>query len=61
MECKYIRMFSFFIPHGEEPLRYRDEVIRRWKSFIKAAEGSGVVLLHENESGIYGDIPEKDV
>ncbi|KRG10858.1 xylose isomerase [Virgibacillus soli] len=59
MECKYIRMFSFFIPHGEEPLHYRDEVIRRWKSFIKAAEGSGVVLLHENESGIYGDIPER--
>jgi sugar phosphate isomerase/epimerase len=59
MECKYIRMFSFFIPKGEDPLNYRDEVIKRWRSFIKAAEGSGVVLLHENESGIYGDTPER--
>jgi len=59
MECKYIRMFSFFIPKGEDPVNYRDEVIKRWKSFIKTAEGRGVVLLHENESGIYGDTPER--
>lgn len=59
MECKYIRMFSFFIPKGEAPDKYRDEVINRWKSFIHVAEGSGIVLLHENESGIYGDTPER--
>ena len=59
MECKYIRMFSFFIPKGEDPDKYRDDVIDRWKSFIRVAEGSGVVLLHENESGIYGDTPER--
>jgi sugar phosphate isomerase/epimerase len=59
MECKYIRMFSFFMPKGEDPSNYRDEVIHRWRSFVKAAEGSGVVLLHENESGIYGDTPER--
>ncbi|SDZ33669.1 Sugar phosphate isomerase/epimerase [Evansella caseinilytica] len=58
MECQYIRMFSFFIPEGEEPAKYRDEVINRWKEFIKAAEGKGVTLLHENEKGIYGDTPE---
>jgi sugar phosphate isomerase/epimerase len=59
MDCKYIRMFSFFMPKGEDPSNYRDEVINRWRSFIKGAEGSGVVLLHENESGIYGDTPER--
>jgi len=59
MECKYIRMFSFFMPKGEDPSNYREEVIKRWRSFIEAAKGSGVVLLHENESGIYGDTPER--
>ncbi|WP_078433175.1 sugar phosphate isomerase/epimerase family protein [Metabacillus halosaccharovorans] len=59
MECKYIRMFSFFIPKGDAPGDYRDEVMKRWKSFIETAEGSGVILLHENESGIYGDTPER--
>ncbi|HLR68113.1 MAG TPA: sugar phosphate isomerase/epimerase family protein [Virgibacillus sp.] len=59
MECKYIRMFSFFIPKGENPDKYKDEVINRWKRFAHVAEGSGVVLLHENESGIYGDSPER--
>ncbi len=55
----YIRMFSFYIPKGEEPEKYRDEVLRRWREFIKAAEGSGLILLHENEKDIYGDTPER--
>jgi sugar phosphate isomerase/epimerase len=59
METQYIRMFSFFIPKGEGPLRYRDEVMNRWHKFIKAAEGTGLVLLHENEKDIYGDTPER--
>jgi sugar phosphate isomerase/epimerase len=59
LETKYIRMFSFFIPKGENPQNYRDEVMRRWREFIKAAEGSGLILLHENEKDIYGDTPER--
>lgn len=59
METKYIRMFSFYIPDGEDPSKYRDEVMNRWRQFIKAAEGTGLVLLHENEKGIYGDTPER--
>lgn len=59
METKYIRMFSFFIPEGEDPAKYRDEVMYRWKQFIKVAEGSGVILLHENEKDIYGDTAER--
>lgn len=58
-ETKYIRMFSFFIPAGEDPYSYREEVMNRWMKFIKAAEGSGIMLLHENEKDIYGDIPER--
>ncbi len=59
LETKYIRMFSFFIPNEENPCLYRDEVMKRWSQFIKAAEGTGLTLLHENEKGIYGDTPER--
>ncbi|MDF2537631.1 MAG: xylose isomerase [Herbinix sp.] len=54
-ESNYIRMFSFFIPKGEAPKKYRDEVLKRWSSFLQEAKGSGVTLLHENEKDIYGD------
>lgn len=59
METKYIRMFSFFMPKDSDPAQWRDEVITRWNGFIEAAKGRGITLLHENEKGIYGDIPER--
>jgi len=59
LDTKYIRMFSFFMPEGEKAENYRDEVLRRWQLFIRAAEGSGLILLHENEKEIYGDTPER--
>lgn len=59
LDTKYIRMFSFFIPEGEDPAKYRDEVMRRWREFIKVGAGSGLILLHENEKEIYGDTPER--
>lgn len=59
METKYIRMFSFFIPEKDDPYVYRDEVMERWSRFIEAAQGSGLILLHENEKEIYGDTPER--
>jgi sugar phosphate isomerase/epimerase len=59
MESRYIRMFSFFLPDGEDPSIYRDEVMGRWQRFIEAARGAGIVLLHENEKDLYGDTPER--
>lgn len=53
---KYIRIFSFFIPKGEKPEDYRDEVMYRMKKMTELAEKEGVILLHENEKDIYGDI-----
>jgi len=53
---KYIRIFSFYIPEGEKPKAYTDAVIERMKAMTKLAEEEGVILLHENEKGIYGDI-----
>jgi len=50
-----MRMFSFYIPKGEAPATYRDEVMERLARMVEAAKGSGVKLCHENEKGIYGD------
>ena len=50
-----IRMFSFYIPRGEEPEKYRSEVLDRLHEMARAAEGTGVTLCHENEKGIYGE------
>ncbi len=60
-ETSYIRMFSFFIPEGEDPARHRDEVMRRLQALCAAARQhrSDILLLHENESDIYGDNPER--
>ncbi len=55
-ETDYIRVFSFYIPQGEDPAAYKDEVIRRMKAMTALAEKEGVILLHENEKKIYGDI-----
>lgn len=51
----YIRVFSFYIPNDANPEDYKDEVIARMKTMVKIAEENGVVLLHENEKGIYGN------
>lgn len=53
---KYIRMFSFFIPNGQEVYRYKDEVWRRMDEMVNYAAKTNCVLLHENEKDIYGDI-----
>lgn len=59
--AKYIRMFSFFIPEGEDAGQYRDEVLRRTREMVALAEAGGVTLLHENEKGVYGDTPQRVV
>ncbi|MEG1426100.1 MAG: TIM barrel protein, partial [Oscillospiraceae bacterium] len=51
----YIRMFSFFIPTGENPEKYKGEVMNRLRQMRDYAAEKGIVLLHENEKEIYGD------
>lgn len=53
--AKKMRMFSFYVPQ-ENPEQYSDEVMSRLEQFLTAAKNSGVLLCHENEKGIYGDI-----
>ena len=53
-----IRLFSFFTS-AENRGSYKDKVIERLGAFCEIAKGSGITLCHENEKGIYGDIPER--
>ena len=55
----YIRIFSFFLRPGADPAAHRDEVLERMRALTAVAEEAGVVLLHENEKEIYGDVPER--
>jgi sugar phosphate isomerase/epimerase len=59
LEAPYIRVFSFFIPEGTDPDSRRDEVLTRMSALAEAAADSDVILAHENEKEIYGDIPRR--
>ena len=51
----YLRMFSFYIPQGRAPEDFREEVLDRVGRMAEEAAAWDSVLLHENETGIYGD------
>lgn len=53
-----IRLFSFFTPQ-ENRGDYKNQVIERLAEFLELAKNSKITLCHENEKGIYGDIPER--
>ncbi|MFT4122428.1 MAG: sugar phosphate isomerase/epimerase family protein [Microbacteriaceae bacterium] len=55
----FVRMFSFFPDAGRSQAQIRDDVLHRLSLLARDAEAAGVVLLHENEKRIYGDIPER--
>ena len=52
-----VRVFSFYLPPGEPPERYRSQVIDQMGTLARVAEECGVLLAHENEKEIYGDLP----
>jgi sugar phosphate isomerase/epimerase len=56
-EAPFIRLFSFYPNvNGENILPYRDEVIRRMKAMAEYVKDKPVVLAHENERDIYGEM-----
>ncbi len=61
VDCKYIRMFSFHIKKEENYDDYKDQVIAKVKEFVAIAEKHNIILLHENEKDIYGDIARRCV
>ena len=57
---KYIRMFSFYHEGGDEwTAAEREEVLNRLRQMISYAKEQDVILLHENEKGIYGDTADR--
>ncbi|GAB3803308.1 hypothetical protein GCM10028798_21930 [Humibacter antri] len=57
--ARYVRIFSFYRGEGIPAEAIRDDVIVRIRALADLAEREGVVLLHENEKEIYGDVPER--
>lgn len=58
LDTKYIRMFSFFVDEKEADQK-TDEVIEKLSKMVAYAEKHDVILLHENEKGIYGNIARR--
>jgi sugar phosphate isomerase/epimerase len=58
-EAPYVRIFSFFLRPGADPAAHRDEVIDRMRALARVAEDADLILLHENEKEIYGDVPDR--
>lgn len=59
MDTPNIRMFSFYGPGGQEDFgAYRGKVMEQLGQFVDYAAAHGIVLLHENEKGIYGEMAE---
>lgn len=57
--AKYIRIFSFYYGESVPVDSIRDAVIERMRALAAVAEEEGVVLLHENEKAIFGDVPDR--
>ena len=58
LNCKYIRIFSFYL-NGKDRKDVFDKVCERLEKLIELADGYGVKLCHENEEGLYGQSPEQ--
>ncbi len=59
METPYIRMFSFFMPENESYDPYRGKVMDQMGQFVDYAKSNNIILLHENEKDIYGDMADR--
>jgi sugar phosphate isomerase/epimerase len=54
-EAPRIRIFSFYMPPGDDPATHRAEVMSRMTELARRAADRGITLFLENEKGIYGD------
>jgi sugar phosphate isomerase/epimerase len=57
--ARYVRIFSFYRADGIPAEAIRDDVMVRMRALADLAEREHVVLLHENEKEIFGDVPER--
>lgn len=57
-DSPFIRVFSYYAPSGESINNYRNEVIERMTRKADYLSGTGLVMVHENESHIFGHSAE---
>ncbi|MEZ4810671.1 MAG: sugar phosphate isomerase/epimerase family protein [Allomuricauda sp.] len=56
-----IRVFSYYPPKGKSIDHFRDEVIKRMSKKAALLAGTDMLMVHENESNIYGHSAENCV
>jgi len=57
-EARYIRIFSYYPPAGEEVANYRGEVVARMAEKVDYIDDHNITLVLENESNLFGAVPE---
>ncbi len=58
-EIERVRIFSYYIPANSSPADHRDEVLRRLSEQAALADERDLILVLENEKGIYGDTADR--
>ncbi len=61
IEARAVRVFSFFMPQGEDPAKYKAEVLTRMKALADEAKRLDISLLIENEKDLYGDTASRQL
>lgn len=59
LDCKRIRMFSFY-PGKLEASAFEETVFAHTERLLELAEQRGFTLCHENEKDIYGETPQSE-
>jgi len=57
-EAPYIRMFSYYAPEGRNIDDYREQVMERMSAKVEIIKNTDVIMVHENETDIYGHSAE---
>lgn len=57
--AKFIRIFSYYPPEGKDIANYRGEVLERLDAKLEHIKGRPITLALENESNLYGSLPER--
>lgn len=60
-ESPFIRVFSYYPPKGEDISKFRSEVMERMSAQLEVIRDLDVVMVHENETDIYGQTAENCV
>ena len=59
--CRYIRIFSYYPPEGQDIANYRSQVIDRLQEQTDYVANRNVTLVLENEKQLFGAFPERCV